>query len=133
MTSPRPTSFDEDDLRLLVHRFYARVREDGELGPVFDAVIGTDPAAWEPHLRTMTDFWHTVILHRPAYKGNPLVKHGGVPGLAPEHFVRWLALFEEVAREVYDEPAATVIVARARTMGRHLTANLFGSSPPELL
>lgn len=128
MLASVPPGFNEENLRVVVYRFYERVRADPHLGPVFERSIGTDDALWEPHLQTMTDFWHTVMLHKVAYKGNPVVRHMAVDGMERWHFDRWLALFEEVAHEVYDEPAAAYIVGRARNMARHLTRNLFGDT-----
>lgn len=128
MKTPLLTAFDEENLRTLVYRFYERVREDALLGPVFERAIGSEDASWEPHLQTMTDFWHTVMLHKVAYKGNPVVRHMAVDGIEPQHFARWMELFEEVAVELYEEPASTYIVGRAQNMRRHLTRNLFGES-----
>lgn len=118
------TAFDEDNLRHLVYTFYGRVREDPLLGPIFGRAIGDDEANWAPHLETMTAFWHSMVLHKGTYRGNPLVRHKAVGGIEPAHFTRWLLLFEQVAREVYDERTANQIVARAHTMGRHLSRNL---------
>ncbi len=128
MTTPSLAAFDEENLRTLVYRFYERVRDDAHLGPVFERAIGSEDANWEPHLRTMTDFWHTVVLHKNTFKGNPLVRHMAVEGIEPEHFVRWIQLFEEVAAELFDERLAAYIVGRAQNMRRHLTRNLFGES-----
>lgn len=44
---------DEVMIDRLVRRFYAAVRLDADLGPIFAARIQD----WEPHLRRMTDFW----------------------------------------------------------------------------
>lgn len=128
MKTPLRTSFDEENLRTLVYRFYQRVREDALLGPVFERAIGSEDADWKPHLQTMTNFWCMVMLHKPVYKGNPVVRHMAVDGIEPEHFARWMELFEEVAAELYEEPTSTYIVGRAQNMRRHLTRNLFGES-----
>ncbi|NUB16937.1 preprotein translocase, partial [Azospirillum brasilense] len=59
------TGIDEAMIRTLVHAFYGKVRADAALGPVFDRTI-TD---WEPHLRTMEDFWSSVALLSGRYHG----------------------------------------------------------------
>ena len=38
-----PSYIDEAGLRRLVHAFYARVREDAELGPIFNRAIADCP------------------------------------------------------------------------------------------
>ena len=40
----------EDGIRRLVHLFYARVRRDDLLGPVFARALGETDAAWAAHL-----------------------------------------------------------------------------------
>ena len=56
----------------LVRAFYARVRKDERLGPIFERHIADD---WEPHLEKMTDFWCSVILKTGAYQGRPVPAH----------------------------------------------------------
>src|SRR5690242_10006707 len=88
---------DEDMIRTLVHGFYARVRQDGEIGPVFNRVIGDD---WDTHLAKMCDFWSSVMLMTGRYKGNPMIAHMRLKMVRPEHFERWLTLFRQTARDV---------------------------------
>ncbi|BCN40172.1 hypothetical protein ALDI51_34910 [Alicycliphilus denitrificans] len=56
-TAKRP--LDSESIAALVHGFYADVRADGQLGPLFDHAIG---AHWDAHLARMVDFWSTVML-----------------------------------------------------------------------
>ena len=49
----------DDAIRQLVDRFYAKVRRDPQLGPIFERAL---PADWGPHLATMHDFWSSVML-----------------------------------------------------------------------
>ena len=66
MEAQRPT---EVEIRRKVHTFYARVRDDDLLGPVFEERIGTD---WDAHLDRMVDFWSTVLLASGRYRGDPI-------------------------------------------------------------
>src|SRR4029450_1775175 len=59
-------------LRYLVDSFYAKVRADSELGPIFKRAI---PGDWGPHLATMHDFWSSIMLTSGRYKGNPVAVH----------------------------------------------------------
>ncbi|HEY7645177.1 MAG TPA: group III truncated hemoglobin, partial [Hyphomicrobiales bacterium] len=89
------TGIDETMIRRLVHSFYAKVRNDEMLGPVFAAHI----VDWEPHLERMCEFWSSVALLSGRYHGRPMEKHLPLP-VDAEHFDRWLMLFEETAREL---------------------------------
>ena len=62
----------EDGIRHLVNAFYAKVRVDPELAPIFERAILGD---WDLHLVTMYDFWSSVMLISGRYKGNPVEKH----------------------------------------------------------
>jgi hemoglobin len=106
----RPT---EADIRRIVETFYARVREDPELGPIFEGRIGSN---WDAHLDRMVDFWSSVLLATARYRGNPLEKHASIPDLESRHYDRWLTHFDAVLSEVVDEHLARDIGARARRM-----------------
>ena len=67
-----PAALDEAMIHALVHGFYARVRADAELGPIFERAIGDH---WDTHLATMCDFWSSVMLTSGRYKGNPMMAH----------------------------------------------------------
>lgn len=103
------TGIDEAMIHALVHGFYAKVRADDVLGPVFDAAI-TD---WSPHLAKMCDFWSSVALMSGRYHGQPMPAHLKLP-IGPEHFDRWLALFEATAAELCPPAAAEHFIERAR-------------------
>lgn len=113
---------DETTIRTLVDRFYAKVRRDPELGPIFERAIGDE---WDAHLAIMYRFWSSVMLRTGAYKGNPLATHREVQGMAPELFARWLALFGETAREVCAEEIAESFEAKARNIAESLKLGLF--------
>ena len=43
-----PGTTSEDEIRLLVHSFYARIRKDAELGPIFNGEIVDHAAFRQP-------------------------------------------------------------------------------------
>jgi len=86
-----------------VDRFYAHIREDEMLGPIFDARI-TD---WDAHLDRMKRFWRSVLHNSAEFSGNPMVKHIVIPGIGLPHFVHWLELFYATLRENEPHPEAT--------------------------
>ena len=103
------TGITEAMIERLVHGFYAKVRADAVLAPVFDARIKD----WEPHLQQMCAFWSSVALMTGRYHGTPMVKHMPLP-VDAYHFDRWLALFEATAAELCPRQAADHFVERAR-------------------
>ena len=88
------TGIDEAMIERLVRGFYAKVRADAVLGPIFEARIRD----WEPHLAQMCAFWSSVALMTGRYHGTPMAKHLPLP-VDAGHFDRWLELFEAAARE----------------------------------
>ena len=89
----------EDDIAKLTQVFYAWVRKDDLLGPVFNAKIGTDDAQWQPHIAHINDFWSGIFLKTGRFSGNPMAKHTPLPGLTPAHFTRWLELFARAGEQ----------------------------------
>lgn len=112
----------EEMVQDLVHGFYAKVRRDDVLGPIFNAVIGDD---WSVHLPRMCDFWSSVMLMSGRYKGNPMAAHLKLDGVTPEHFDTWLALFAETAKEVCGPELAPLFLERARTIAASLKLGMF--------
>jgi hemoglobin len=88
---PKHPTITENNIGQLVDTFYARIRTDPVLGPVFENKIAPD--AWPKHLATMKRFWSSVMLTSGAYSGNPVGVHRGVPGLERPMFAHWLTLF----------------------------------------
>lgn len=104
---------NEQELTDLVGWFYARVRRDPLLGPVFDAAVHD----WNAHLHRLVAFWSSVVNGSGRYRGNPMQAHARHAGqIAPEMFDRWLALWRETTRDVLDPARATVMQQRAARM-----------------
>lgn len=109
------TGIDEAMIDHLVRTFYAKVREDALLGPVFDARIDD----WELHLQRMCAFWSSVALMSGRYHGQPMEKHLPLP-VDARHFDRWLALFTETAEEACPPAAAAHFIERAKRVAQSL-------------
>ena len=112
----------EQAIRRLVDDFYTKVRTDPALGPVFDNAIGGD---WDEHLATMRDFWSSVMLTSGRYKGNPVAVHRQVAGIELKLFERWLALFAETCRELFDDELAEAFNSRAQRIAESLKLAVF--------
>jgi hemoglobin len=117
----------EQQLEQLVDRFYAKVREDEVLGPVFNAAVQD----WPEHLEKLTAFWSSVMLTTGRYKGNPMVahlKHKSV--IEPAMFDRWLQLWRETASEVLDGADAAAVAAKAERIAESLQLGMFFKLQP---
>lgn len=133
MSSARPeltqslmarTGLDDRLLTALVHTFYAKVRDDALLGPIFEARIKD----WEPHLQRMVAFWSSVALMTGRYHGSPVPMHQHLP-IASEHFERWLALFRQTAWEVCPPEGAAHVIERAERIARSLHMAVQDAAP----
>lgn len=110
-----PSEVSEAQISTLVNTFYAKVRRDPEIGPIFNAIVDD----WPHHLALLKDFWSTVLLATGRYKGNPMMKHFQL-GLDPPHFERWLALFAETAREVFPPDSAAFVIEKSHRIAQTL-------------
>ena len=109
------TGITEAMIEELVRGFYAKVRKDAVLAPIFEARISD----WEPHLKQMCAFWSSVALMSGRYHGTPMVKHMRLP-IDAGHFDRWLELFEATANEICPPLAAAHFVERAQRIAASL-------------
>ncbi|HEY5329955.1 MAG TPA: group III truncated hemoglobin [Acidobacteriaceae bacterium] len=105
----------EAQISTLVDRFYAKVREDDEIGPVFEDAVHN----WDAHLKLLKEFWSTVLLASAQYKGNPLLAHFKLP-IEEHYFDRWLNLFAETADEVMTPPQAAFILRKAHQIAGNM-------------
>src|SRR5688572_26242033 len=80
------------DVEQLVNSFYSKVQADELLAPVFSHVD------WPKHLPNMYSFWTFALLGEVGYKTNMVQKHFALP-IQPEHFARWLAIFNTTVDE----------------------------------
>ena len=119
----KETGIDETMIERLVRAFYVRVRRDALLGPVFEERISD----WEPHLEKMFAFWSSLTLMSGRYHGQPMAKHI-VLEVDAQHFDRWLALFEQTARDVCPPEAAERFIERAHRVAESLELGVAGAN-----
>jgi hemoglobin len=115
---PEP-QITEAQISNLVDRFYAKVRLDPDIGPIFNAIVGD----WPHHLDTLKDFWSTVLLTTGRYKGDPMMTHLQLP-LDPDHFERWLSLFAETATEVFPPGIAATVIAKSQRIAHNFKSGI---------
>jgi hemoglobin len=112
----------EDSIVALVDAFYAKVRRDPAIGPLFDRVIGDN---WDAHLPRMYAFWSSVLLGSRRYRGNPMAVHQALPAFPAAFFDVWLGLFAETAAELFAPALADDIAGRARRIAESLKLGLY--------
>ncbi|RMW95474.1 group III truncated hemoglobin [Allofranklinella schreckenbergeri] len=95
MSREHDTICTEAEVRQLVVQFYAHVRADAQLGPVFEAHIDD----WPQHLEKLIDFWSGLLRGTTRFEGSPMSRHIALPDLSSALFRHWLALFEQTCLE----------------------------------
>jgi hemoglobin len=121
-----PPPLTDADLQRLVNAFYAKVRGDALLGPVFGAAV----ANWPEHLEKLGAFWSSVMRTTGRYKGSPMgahLRHKDV--IEPEMFDRWLALWRETAAEELAPEDAAAASGKAERIAESLKLALFFRMP----
>ena len=117
------TGIDEAMIDALVETFYARVRTDHLIGPIFAERIDD----WGPHLAQMKLFWSSIALSTGVYQGRPMPKHLPLP-IDARHFDRWLEVFVETARDICPPLAANHFIERARRIAESLELGIATAS-----
>lgn len=115
---------DEAMIRAVVDTFYARVRLDDLLGPIFEQVL---EGRWDAHLKKLYDFWSSVLLMTGRFKGAPMAVHVQLEEVAPMHFRRWLNLFRRTVEETCPPAAARLFIAKSEAIGQSLELGIAAS------
>jgi len=106
----------------LVKWFYARVRFEPDLQPIFDAHI----PLWKDHLERIVDFWVGMVGGPSTYAGG-MGRHGRL-GIGPEHFATWLRVWEDNARHLLQPREADEVIALAHSLAQELL-RMLGQGP----
>ncbi|MBV9490191.1 MAG: group III truncated hemoglobin [Verrucomicrobia bacterium] len=104
-----------EGLARLLRHFYADVRQDPLIGPIFNAQITN----WSEHLAIIASFWETLLGAARTYSGPMPMMHLPL-GLQPEHFERWLFLWQANCRAQLPADAAGEMISLARHLGQRL-------------
>lgn len=120
-----------DDIKLFVNEFYAKVKADPFIGPVFLETISED---WQPHLNKMYAFWNGALFGVPGFRGNPFAKHAPLK-IRTEHFNRWIELFFSTIDENFEGPVAADAKNRAELMAYMFLSRLqkMGGAPDKVV
>ena len=119
-------TIEERNLESVIPAFYAKVREDPMIGPIFDDAIDD----WDHHLGKLIAFWSSVMLTSGRYKGNPMAAHlKHKTRLEPAMFDRWLALWRAVTDEYLPGPRAQALQEKAERIAQSLQLALWFRIP----
>ena len=117
----------EEEVTHLVHRFYARVRQDDLLGPIYHRHVSD----WDQHLARLVDFWSAILRGTKRFAGAPMPTHIALPGLNAVLFQRWLALFHETTQALGNETMRERADAMARRIAQSFWYGYQLSRDPE--
>ena len=113
---------DEALIDAMVETFYGKIRNDAQLGQIFNTRIGD---RWPQHLAKMKDFWSSLMLTSGRYKGRPMPVHVQMSEVKPEDFTRWLELFRVTAHEVCEKDIAELFIERAQKVAESFQLCMF--------
>ena len=120
-----PSSITELSIRQLVDNFYARVRADPLLSPVFEEKLA---GKWNMHMPKMYAFWTKVLLGTGEFQGNVFSKHMVLTGIEQRHFVHWLRLFKMTAIDIFGVEDAAVPLLVAERIAASFQLGYFGKA-----
>lgn len=114
-------SITEQSVGSLVDRFYAKIRGDAVLAPIFETALA---GHWEAHIARMRQFWCSALRVKRGYRGDMLAAHRRLGKLPRALFPRWLALFRDTVDECFTAAPAEIIRDRALKTARNLESAL---------
>ena len=120
MIDNKQTIQSREQIIKIVDEFYAKVRKDELIGPVF---IDQAKIDWEEHLPKLYSFWEDLLFGTNQYHGRPFPPHMRF-NLKLEHFERWLQLFTETIDESYTGLKADEMKSRALRIGQNFLHNI---------
>lgn len=125
---------NRDDVSLLVHTFYDKIRQHELLGPIFSGHITEEQ--WPAHLSKLTDFWESNLFGVRTFRGSPSKAHVNVDKnlnhtISQNHFAQWLQLWFETIDELFEGELADRAKEMARRMSTGQYIHIWQSRPRE--
>ena len=123
---PPAFAITPDQIDAQVAAFYAAVRRDPVLGPIFANHVQD----WPEHEAKIGRFWRNALLRERVYDGSPMQAHRQAGDVTPDHFPHWLALFDATLRETLPREPAAAWSAMAHRIGRALSMGVSEARRP---
>lgn len=117
----------KDGINKLMDIFYAKVRKDANLGPIFNGKIGEGEEEWKEHKAKIASFWAGMFLGEEGYRGAPLQAHLLLPKFPKEFFDIWLDLFKESCEGVFEENPANALHQRATDIASRFKSIMYNN------
>ena len=120
------------DVDALMVAFYSKVMTDPMIGFIFTDVAKLD---LDHHLPIIGDFWESLLFGTGDYGRhgrNPLAVHRNLDVLTPllpEHFERWLLIFDQSVNEAFAGENADFLKMRAKAIARRMLEFLGQEQP----
>ena len=109
-------------VRQVIDAFYAKVRRDPDLGPVFEDIIRDD---WPSHVERICAFWLTATRLGRGYEGRAFMPaHLRHATIRASQLPQWLRLFRETAHELCPPAGADVLIDIAERMAESIRLGL---------
>ena len=121
------------DIKHLVDTFYEKVIVDESIGFIFTDIIQLD---WEVHMPIMYSFWESVLLSKPSYSGNPVLRHIKLNQKTPlteAYFDKWLELWFSTLDENFEGDIASSAKEKATMMKELMLYKIKKSSDPNFI
>lgn len=123
---------NREDVRVLVHTFYDKIRQHNMLGPIFNGHITEEQ--WPAHLSKLTDFWESNLFGVRTFRGSPSKAHVKVDKnlnhtVSQHHFAQWLQLWFETIDELYEGELAEKAKEMARRMSTGQYIHIWQNRP----
>lgn len=115
---------DRQDIETLVRRFYEQAIPDPIIGKFFTDVAHLD---LDSHLPKIANFWEQMLFQRPVYIGSPMHVHLAMntkEPMSPEHFERWLMLWDRTVDQLFSGEKATMAKARAQMVAKSFSLGI---------
>ncbi len=102
-------------LELFLNNFYASVREDPLIGPIFNEIIED----WPSHIQKIAGFWSLQMGGPAEYRGGLMARHFPL-SLKAEHFDAWLGLWTKSSLARFDPPEADEVIQLAQVFRQRM-------------
>ncbi len=105
-----------EDIDILVKLFYDKLLSDIHLQNIFQQTVLIH---LEVHLKTIADFWDSILLDADIYRGNVTEKHIALNKRFPftkNEFEQWLYLWEKTVDELFYGEMAEKAKFRAKSI-----------------
>lgn len=121
---------NKEEIYQVVQSFYAVVRKDALLAPIFNKMI--PESQWDGHLNKITDFWSSIVFNTYEYFGDPMQKHIDMDKsmhhvIDQSYFDRWLDIWYENIDRQYMGINANTMKDKARNIAHIMWIKLFST------